>query len=266
MNSGLITILQSIVNNSDSNDIDTIISYYLLNNLYKDNLSINLIANDCNTSKASVTRFVQNLGFSGFNDFKSSYQYTFIEKEEMKVDLCAYTDTKSNAPDNSKTDIASQFETVAAELAEFAHIIDEETIDHLCSLIHHANKVSIFSTLIPGHISEIIQHFLLTAGKYVEFRPPLHSQLDRAKQLKEGDLSIFISLEGSYVMQRDLTLTISNSKATSVLITQNENMKLASLFDHIYQLGEHGLERSGKYKLLMFVEHLANRYFTHYVD
>ncbi|MEI4283686.1 hypothetical protein WKV52_10370 [Tetragenococcus halophilus] len=61
-------------------------------------------------------------------------------------------------------------------------------------------------------------------------------------------------------MQKDLTLSIINSKASNILITQNSHMKLSSLFDTVVTLGDHDLERTGKYKLLAFVELLGNYY------
>ena len=78
--------------------------------------------------------------------------------------------------------------------------------------------------------------------------------------ISKDDLALFVSLEGSHISQREMTLSITDTGATSVLITQNPDMKLNSVFDHILSLGDHDIERSGKYKLLMFIEYFSHFY------
>lgn len=260
---GLVTKLQYIINQSPNHsDVDIIIARYLLNHLYQEHFSISDIANQGHISKASITRFAQNLGYEGFNDLKKDYDLTRIEREEMKIDLEAIN--HSGAP-SATTKITKQFEQVVKDLEIYKRSSNIKHIEALSKKIYEANQVYLFATLIPGNLAEILQHMLLTAGKYVEYYPQPTQQLEAAKQLKDGDFAIFFSLEGSYVMQKDLTLTITGSEASSILITQNPSMKLSSLFDDIMILGEHGEERSGKYKLLMFIELLAHFYFKNHV-
>lgn len=260
---GLVTKLQYIINQSPNHsDVDIIIARYLLNHLYQDQFSISDIANQGHISKASITRFAQNLGYEGFNDLKKDYDLTQIEREEMKIDLEAM-DQKSSPSDS--LEMLEQFKQLIEDLEIYRKHPNLEQIEELCAKIHESKQVYLFATLIPGNLAEILQHMLLTAGKYVEYYPQPTQQLEAAEKLGKGDLALFISLEGSYVMQKDLTLTITGSESTAVLITQNPSMKLSSLFDDIVVLGEHGQERSGKYKLLMFVELLAHYYFKNYV-
>ena len=263
MSAGLILTLQNIINQSPTyTEIDIVIARYLLNHLYKENLSINDIATECHISKASVTRFSQNLGYAGFNDLKKDYHLTYIELDEMKIDLNAITN-KQVSP--LQKNILSEFQNSVNDLAAYAEKLDLKEFENLSELIHDASNVHLYATLIPGNMAEILQHMLLTAGKFVEYYPQLNNQLIAADNLKENDLAIFISLEGSYVMQKDLTLKITRSKATTVLLTHNPEMKLSTVFDHVIHLGDHGAERGGKYKLLMFIEFLAHCYFNKYV-
>lgn len=258
---GLIATLQYIINQSPSHsEVDVVIARYLLTHLYQENLSINDIADGCHISKASVTRFAQGLGYDGFNELKKSYSLTFIEQDEMKIDLMA-----TEKMESTTQSLRESFDAVITDLDHFNQSIDFQSFDELCDLIHGAENIHIYATLIPGTLAEILQHMLLTAGKFVEYYPQLPNQLEASKKLGDGNLALFISLEGSYVMQKDLTLTITRSGATSVLVTQNPEMKLASVFDQVFSLGAHGTQRSGKYKLLMFVEYLAHRYFKKYI-
>lgn len=260
---GLITKLQYLINQSpnDSNT-DTVIARYLLHHLYKDDFSLSTIADEGHISKASITRFSKNLGYAGFHDLKKDYDLTKIERKEMQIDLIA---TKNTQQAKKQNEIEKEFESVINDLNDYRINLNTEMIDQLCEFIYKADKVHLYATLVPGNLAEILQHMLLSAGKFVEYYPQATSQLEASKNLKENDLAVFISLEGSYVMQKDLTLTITGSGAKSVLITQNPEMKLASIFDEIIPLGLHGIERSGKYKLMMLIELLGHRYFLKYL-
>lgn len=265
MKNGLVAVLQQIINRTpDPNDIDRIIAEYLLQNLYQENITISQIADDCHISKASITRFAQNAGFSGFSELKKSYFHTEVEKSEMMMDFNA--NEYDLLSENEETELLmSEFEQVAKDISAYNNNLYIDTFKELCRTIHEAHQIQLFSVLIPGHITSMLQHILLTAGKYVNYYPNKYHQLLSVEQLRNDDLAIVISLEGSYVLgNRELMLKIKQSAAKTVLITNNPEMKLSSIFDEVISLGDHGIERSGKYKLMMFVEMLAHQYFNLY--
>lgn len=262
---GLIISLQQIINQfNKTSDIDHTIAKYLLNNLYQDNLTINTISEDCHISTASVTRFAQNLGYQGFTELKKDYDLLKSEKHEMEIDFLAIDKTDHLSNSKNESILTSEFQSVIKDIDAFINNLDFELIKKLSRLIHESDKIGLYATSIPGNISLLLQNTLLTAGKFVECYPTTLQQFKSAKQLNKNDLVLFISLEGSHVMNRDLTLAVTESEATSVLITHNPEMKLGSLFDCIIPLGEHGMTRSGKYKLLIFFEYLTNYYFINY--
>lgn len=92
MSGGLIISLQQIINNSHiQSDIDYKISEYLLKNLKNNDLTITEISKYCHVSKASVTRFAQNIGYDGFNGLKSDLEIVPFERDELKLDFKAKT-------------------------------------------------------------------------------------------------------------------------------------------------------------------------------
>lgn len=258
-NGGLILKLQRVINRTaEDSDVDSNIARYLLQHMYKKEFSINEIAKEGYISKASISRFAQNLGYSGFNDLKQDYHEAIIEKEEMKVDVQA---TKKLALSEEKAFMSHELEKIIDDLEKYKLDIDMMTIDRICELIHHYAVVHFYATQIPGNMAEILQHQLLTAGKFIEYYPVLPEQIHATEKLTKNSLAVFISLEGSYIMQKNLTLRITSSEAYTILITQNPTMKLSSQFDEIVALGNHGNEQSGKYKLLFFIEALVHRYY-----
>lgn len=261
----LVIVLQQILNqHSKESDIDYLIAEYLLRNLYRTDLTIGTISEECHISKASVTRFSQNIGYEGFSELKKDYDLVTLGRDEMKIDLIALNNDEDASVEAKTAKLQNEFDQVGKDIVQFNTEINLKQIEELCGLIHASNDVHIFSTLIPGDIGNILQNMLLNAGKFVECYPSVQDQYEASQRMAKNDLALFISLEGSHVMKRELTLSVTSSEATSVLITQNPEMKLGSLFDRIVPLGEHSLERSGKYKLLMFVEYLAHFYFNKY--
>lgn len=259
MNGGLVIILQQIINDATtSTNIDYVIAEYILRNLYSDNLTISKIATDCHISKASVTRFAQSIGYNGFSDFKNDYELIKYERDELILDF------KAQIKLNDTTELQNEFEQVTKDFETFSHQINFDSIEKLCDLIYEANDIYIIATLIPENLSQILQTTLLNSGKFVHSFPSIKQQYTISERITQNDLALFVSLEGSHITQRELTLSITDTGATSVLLTQNPEMKLSSVFDHIITLGEHDLERSGKYKLLMFIEYFSHFYLRKY--
>lgn len=262
---GLITILQQIINNKNNeSDIDYAITQFLLKNLYNEKISASKISEACHTSIASITRFAQELGYTGFSDFKKDFDLLRFEKQEMQIDLKVFNKNKNRSKTNSTDLLRDEMREVAAVFTNYIEEIDLKMIEQLADLIHKADKVIIYSILIPGNLSLILQNMLLTAGKYVEYFPNTEHQFKSTETLNKNDLSLFISLEGSHIMNKELTLSVTESEAINVLITHNPEMKLGSLFDYIFPLGNHDIERSGKYKLLALIELLSHYYFKKY--
>lgn len=264
LEAGFISALQQIINDKkNKTDIDYTIAQYILNNLYSKDITANKISVECHTSIASVTRFAQNLSYSGFSDFKNDLDLLRVQKKEMQIDLNSF-DNKNHSTTNSTEKLLDEFITSSKSFEDFITEIDLLLIEELADQINKADNIVIYSILIPGNLSLILQNMLLTAGKYVEHFPAIRDQYDSTKELSENDLTLFVSLEGTHTMNKELTLSVTESDATNVLITHNPEMKLGSLFDYIIPLGNHDIERSGKYKLLAFIEILSHFYFKKY--
>lgn len=173
----------------------------------------------------------------------------------MELDLLARNEKQS-----TNKLLLNELHTVSQEFNNFIDNYDTKQLDEITRKIKESQRIYLFSTLIPGNITMILQTILLVCGKEAIYPVDNRKQHEIIPYLENKDLAIIISLEGTLVMQKDLTLSIINSKASNILITQNPHMKLSSLFDTVVTLGDHDLERTGKYKLLAFVELLGNQY------
>lgn len=256
---GFIYKLQNVINASpESNDADINIARCLLKNINyikKKQLSLQELADICYTSKASISRFSQKMGYSNFNEFKLDCIGIQEELNEMIIDNHAL----------QKTNMLLFSQKLSQCFHETHHENLIQSLNEICKLIYQANRVIIFATHIPGDIANILQWALLTTGRYVEFYPRKEHQIEVVKQVKQDDLCIFISLEGTLLMEKSITIPAIISMAKTVLITQNSHTKFHEQFTQTITLGHHDEENLGKYKLLFFIDCLINHYYNQYV-
>src|SRR5699024_2695156 len=181
----LVLILQKILNQRDEESgINYMIAEYLLKNLYRTNLTINTISEECHISNASVTRFSKSIGYEGFSELKKEYELIKLGKNEMKIDLLSLNKMFSSNEDNT-TNLQKEFNQVGQDIIEFNKEINLNQINELCDLIHTSNNIHIFSTQIPGDIGNILQNMLLTAGKFVTCYPAAQDQYEVSQKMSK---------------------------------------------------------------------------------
>ncbi len=255
---GFIYKLQNIINttpNNDNNDVN--IARCLLKNMkqIKKKTSLQDIAEMCYTSPSSMSRFSQQLGYPSFNDFKEDCLGIEEEQNEQIIDSAAFR----------QIDMLSFIDKIKNSIDTIDDKKLMEQIDLLCDYIHQAERIIIFATHIPGDLANIFQRAILTTGKNIEFYPRKEHQIEVVKEIRQNDLCIFISLEGTLLMEKAITIPAIISLAKNVLITQNAQAKFSQQFTDVITLGEHDDESVGKYKLLFFIDCLINHYYHKYV-
>lgn len=255
---GFIYKLQNIVNiTPNNNNTDINIARCLLKNVgkIKKKTSLQDISELCYTSPSSISRFCHKMGYSSFNDFKADCLDVQEELDEMILDNKAF----------KKIDTFTFLNNINASFLAIETDKLEKSIDKLCDMIYEAQRVFIFATHIPGDLASILQRALLTASKNVEFYPQKEHQMELVKQIRPNDLCIFISLEGTLLMEKAITIPAIISLANIVLITQNSQIKFSQQFSNTIVLGSYDDESLGKYKLLFFIDCLINRYYNKYI-
>lgn len=264
---GLIYKLQNILNQtSEPQDTSVVIADYILKNLRnKDSFSIKTISEDCNVSPASITRFAKQLSYNGFLDLKNSLMELPLETIEMSIDL--ETNVIKNTPSFNEYSV-SLANRISNSLSSFIETeeLSLSELKKVSSLINEHQRVLFFATQYPANILLSVQHQLLTVNKFSQYFPLHKDQLQLSRELTKDDIVFFVSINGSYVMQKDITLNILNSDAYKILITQNNHMKLSSGFDRIILLGNRDDEIVGKYKLMFYLEQLMQVYYKEYMN
>lgn len=252
---GFIFKLQNIMTSPmTSKYTDVQIAQCLLQNInnVSDNITINELSTICYTSAASLSRFANRLGYKHFNDMKQDYLGIKNEFNDLQIDN-AFLNTHM---------LDSYSKIIAKSIRSIDEFELKNHIDVLCKLIFEYKNVYLFATHIPGEIASIIQRAVLSSGKYIQYISDKHQQIQVAQTFNDNDLCILISMEGTLIMEKDITIPILSSNARSILITHNSNMKFSSAFDYVIPIGNHDPDFTAKYKLLLFADFFINRYFV----
>lgn len=243
---GFIYKLQNIINTTHTNEDNNVnIARCLLKNInsFNKRTSLDDFADVCFTWQSSITRFIKKIGYQTFNDFKADCLDVQTELREMVIDNKG----------NQEINFSLYSKTISDSLITMQDTFSTEKLDELCKYIHEANRIIIFATHIPGDMACIIQRAILTTGKYIEFYPRKEHQIEVIQQISEKDLCIFISLEGTLLMEKAITIPAIVSNATTVLITQSPHIKFSEQITEVISLGNHDVEIVGKYKLLFLL-------------
>lgn len=254
--SGFIFKLQNVLTTqSHANSSDAQIAKLMLQNIQyaNKNVTITQLAKACYTSVSSISRFATNLGYDSFNEMKQDFIGIPAEYDDLQVDNSFLNNKSFN---QFKDEIIDSFATIN-------EIDIKNHAQWLAEFIFKQESVYIFATHIPSDIMAIMHRAILATGKYVEFVQDKHEQVKIAENSSENDSFILVSLDGTLVMAKEITIPIIMSGAKKVLITQNSDMKFASNFDYLIPLGDKSPNFTAKYKLMLFVDYFINTYFAY---
>lgn len=147
------------------------------------------------TSKAALTRFAKDLGFSGWREFIKKFV------EERRYEDAHYTDIDPNYPfgaDSSRKDILNVICSLQVEsLLDTADLLEEnKDLEKVIDLIQDSHRIAIFGLNPNLSLAEIFKRKMLTIGKVVE-TPMMGDSGLLASTLKEDDCAIIVSYSGN---------------------------------------------------------------------
>jgi DNA-binding MurR/RpiR family transcriptional regulator len=256
--------LQDLVISTTDGSINTTIAQILLKKVGHNaaEITIESLAEECFTSTASVSRFSKKLGYSKFSDMKQAFiEYQsetkkFINKNNFE--LAISESTADQALEKYIHHITLAFQSVQKRL-------DLAQIDQFCQRIHDTENVYFFGTHSSGLLLEQLQYLLFSCGKYVTYFNGRMNQRKAFRQIPQNSLVIILSTEGNYFLKfSDLLFDLSSNASYTLLITQNEELKIANIFDEVLLLGNSPIKKAAPYQAQLLIDILYSRYYQLY--
>lgn len=214
----VISLLINLINNPKTNAVDRDIAVNLINNykLLKID-SITILAKSLNVSISQLSRFVKNIGFNSYRDFKEIIEYHGVKSR--------HTDLQQGLI--SLTDYSKQ---VTEEINYFYRHFKIKQIDNLVSDLHTFKKIALFGLLNSDNGAKELQYNLMRLNKICISYNNLDDQLEYINNAKEDTLIVIFSMSGQYVLDNNYnryyqaTNYLKNTKAKVYVISSNEEV------------------------------------------
>lgn len=179
--------------------------------------TMNTIKDAVEVGDATIIRFSQKIGFSGFSDLKIS-----LAKED-------FSDQEKG--ENSSNFYSKVTDSLIDVLQKTENLIDEEKINQAIDLITNCKNIYLFGSGNSGETAHDFEKILLRVGIIARAESDPHIQSQIASMLTKDDLIIGFSLSGR---TKDLFSAMQLSKdnqAKTIIITNSPTSPLAQLAD-----------------------------------
>lgn len=187
--------------------------------------SVQDIAEQTYTSKASLTRFAKELGFSGWREFIKAFT------KEQNYQDSHYTDVDPNFPfdaGSSKKDILNLICSLQVEsLLDTADLLeDNDTLDQTVTLLQNCRRIAVFGLNPNLSLAELFKRKMMSIGRQVE-TPTLGDFGMLASTLNQEDCAIVISYFGNnmdHTTMRILPGLMKNKVPVIALTSEGDNI------------------------------------------
>lgn len=186
--------------------------------------TIGEIADLCNVSKSTISKFARTIGFDDYNHLKESAP--FIENR-FHFNLNYLTNILGTIDSDG---LAPYFDAITRDIIFFKDNISLEAIDQLAQDLVHYDKVYAFGLLFSESAALDLQYKLAYLQKFIVTRQEDTEQERIIEDADEDTLIIIFSNSGDYIKKHQLKelsprqKIFDKSKAKIVLITSNPEM------------------------------------------
>ncbi|VTS27927.1 rpiR-family regulatory protein [Streptococcus porcinus] len=157
-------------------------------------ISLNELAKLSYSSKSSIVRFAQALGYKGWTDFLPA-----LLSERFYSDT-HYSDVDHNLPfqeEDSSQAIIQKVATIAKEsIQDTADQMSTEALEKAGQELRKARRIVVFGLSPNDYIAQLFRRKMLTLGKIVEVAHTSEFGLMTAS-LRKGDIAILVSYSGT---------------------------------------------------------------------
>ena len=225
----------------------------ILKNLHKaKNYGIQDIADMCNVSVSSISRFCTQIGLSGFAEFREIL---------MNADLSLEQQSFHEEPDERYGEYE---DNAVSAIREASRSIDREALNRLVSDIQQYDRIAVFGLLKAQSAAISLASDLMFSGKQVYSNVSFSEQIEYLKSAGRNDLVLIFSYTGSYFEGVERSLNQSPPRARIWMISGGKQHP--SFIRNILGFDSKLDQASHPYQLLYMATVIAQEYLYQYRD
>lgn len=188
--------------------------------------SITQLASVCETSVASIARFTQSLGFSGYPELRRALA-TELDRTASDRERFQVSESDVSRHDDAITTVRKIAFAEASAIERTARQIDIAELERCVSAVRGARRIDIYGAASSGLAALDLEQKLHRAGLIAQARADLHLALTGAALLDERDVAIAISHSGRTLEIVQAAEVAARTGATTIAITNNPQSPLA---------------------------------------
>lgn len=207
------------------------------------NKTISNLAQETNSSTASIFKFIKKLGFKGYKDFQLNLASN-LNKEADESLLTAITDIKAGdkVEDIANKIIAFDIQSMFTLKEDIKNIPFESCVE----LIKKSKKIHFFGMGGSDTIAYDSYHKFLRSKYIVSYIQDYHMQLSACTKMDENDCIFVFSHSGKTIEAIEVSKIAKENKAKLIVLTGNAKSEMTKISDISMILpsieAEHGVE------------------------
>lgn len=181
--------------------------------------SVTELAEAARSSEGSIIRFCQDLGFSGFQEFK------------LTLAVESGTPSRTLEPNGETSLMTKLAHHAAGTLAETATLFEQDVFETVAERLAAATRVDIYGVGASGVVAQYFAYKLLRFGLTAQAYTDLHLGSMSASNLSPTSVAIGISSSGSTIDTLQAVKVAKAAGAFTVAVTNRLKSPLAKVAD-----------------------------------
>lgn len=192
--------------------------------------SVTELSEATRSSEGSIIRFCQDLGFSGFQEFKLTLAVEFDPPSRTRPGPSA--SAVSGGDSGSEPNLMAQLAgNASAAMLDTANLFELEAFEAVARRLAASERVDIYGVGASGVVAQYYAYKLLRLGLTVQSFTDMHLGSMSASNLGEGSVAIGVSSSGSTFDTLQALRTAKEAGAFTVAVTNRLKSPLAKVAD-----------------------------------
>lgn len=188
-------------------------------------MSITELAEQSQTSPATVSRFCKTFHFTGYADFKMKLA---ADIAQQPLDM-TYQDIVAGNPLNEI--VAAIERNHIRSIMDTTHLLDFRQLQLALHALRSARQIDLYGVATSGIVAMDFYQKLVRIGKRAAMFTDSHMQITSASTLEPGDVAMAISYSGETPETIDALRCAKENGATTISLTRYGSTALAGLSD-----------------------------------
>lgn len=228
-------LLEKLEKQKDFTNVEKQIKNYIMNNLNQlSTLSARKLGEVSYTSKASVIRFCQKMGFNGYEDFKKTLEIEVKEQAKLNLLLSKEPVNKDTSLEEVLTIIPNMY---TQAIGRFNLNLNKQVLKRVISKIRLAPCVDIYGVGITFTCAETAKFKFETLGIYCNTFSSINEHYIRSTRKQRNKFAIVLSFTGANQAMIEAAKYLKQSGTFVVGIGGSDSKELKKICDEYIEFG-----------------------------